>query len=170
MRLSLRLGSGLHLFQGFPICGSISVSLATAPLAPSNAPGTTRASQVPGASLHAYHALCRPRQTLQNLTHCGPFVLASGTLKPSPSASNSFTRLYQALESAASPAVYVVPCVRFNCFVRLVSSPPSYHLLHSCNTRYGWLVRPYPMGTFTPQEAPSFAWRTNVGAELNPGC
>ena len=29
------------------------------------------------------------------------------------------TRLYQALGSAASPAGYVVPCVRFNRFVRL---------------------------------------------------
>ena len=37
----------------------------------------------------------------------------------------------------------------------------SYRLLLSCNTRYGRLVRPYPAGTPTPQEAPSFAWRTN---------
>src|SRR5213593_4431409 len=29
------------------------------------------------------------------------------------------TGLSQALGSAVSPAVYVVPCVRFNCFVRL---------------------------------------------------
>jgi hypothetical protein len=29
------------------------------------------------------------------------------------------------------------------------------------NTRYGWLVRPCPTGTLTPQEMPSFAWRTN---------
>src|SRR5712692_880200 len=27
------------------------------------------------------------------------------------------------------------------------------HLLHRCNTRYGWLVRPSPVGTCTPQEA-----------------
>ena len=26
------------------------------------------------------------------------------------------------------------------------------NLLHNCNTRYGWLVRPYPAGTFTLQE------------------
>lgn len=140
MRLSLRLGSGLRLFQGFPVCGSISVSLATASLAPSDDPGTTRASQVPDASLHAYHALCGPRQTLQNLTRCGPFVLASGTLKPSPSASYSFTRLYQALGSAVSPAVYVVPCVRFNCFVRL---PPFFLLIASYSVATlgtgGWL-------------------------------
>jgi len=30
------------------------------------------------------------------------------------------------------------------------------------NTRYGWMVSPYPTGTCTRQEAPSFAWRTNV--------
>jgi hypothetical protein len=38
----------------------------------------------------------------------------------------------------------------------LVSLPPSL-----CNTWYEWLVRPYSVGTLTPQEAPSFAWRTN---------
>src|SRR5204862_232762 len=36
------------------------------------------------------------------------------------------------------------------------------HLLHRCNTRYGWLVRPDPVGTSTLQETPSFAWRTNA--------
>jgi hypothetical protein len=30
------------------------------------------------------------------------------------------------------------------------------------NTRYGRLVRPYPSGTLTPKEMPSFAWRTRV--------
>ena len=34
-------------------------------------------------------------------------------------------------------------------------------LLHHCNTRYEWLVRPCSTGTFTLQETPSFAWRTN---------
>jgi hypothetical protein len=51
--------------------------------------------------------------------------------------------------SAASLVAYVVPCVRFSCIVRLK------HLLYSCNTRYGWLVRPYPAGTYTLQETPS---------------
>src|SRR6185503_17529058 len=40
------------------------------------------------------------------------------------------------------------------------------HLLHSCNTRYEWLVRPYSAGTLTLQEAPSFAWRTNAAVQL----
>ncbi|MGO9568745.1 MAG: hypothetical protein ACLP5H_14510, partial [Desulfomonilaceae bacterium] len=35
------------------------------------------------------------------------------------------------------------------------------NLLCIRNTRYGWLVRPYPAGTRTPQETPSFAWRTH---------
>jgi hypothetical protein len=33
-------------------------------------------------------------------------------------------------------------------------------LLRICNTRYGRLVRPYPAGTLTLQEAPSLSWRT----------
>ena len=36
-------------------------------------------------------------------------------------------------------------------------------LLRICNTRYGWLVRPYPAGTRTLQEAPSLSWRTRLG-------
>jgi hypothetical protein len=35
-------------------------------------------------------------------------------------------------------------------------------LSSSCNTRYEWLVKPCSAGTFTLQEAPSFAWRTNA--------
>ena len=66
------------------------------------------------------------------------------------------SRLYQASGSAISPAAYTVLCVRFSSFVRSVN------LLQNCNTRYGWLVKPYPVGTSTPQEAPSFAWRTTA--------
>ena len=41
----------------------------------------------------------------------------------------------------------MIPCVRFNCYVRFILTPP-----HSCNTRYEWLVRPCSAGTFTLQE------------------
>ena len=41
----------------------------------------------------------------------------------------ALTGLYQALGNAVSPAVYVVPCVRFTWCVRL------YCLLSRCNTR-----------------------------------
>jgi hypothetical protein len=61
-----------------------------------------------------------------------------------------------------------MPSVRFNWFVR--SCP---HLLNdlpsSCSTRYGWVVSPYPEGTFTPQETPSFAWRTNENVSRRAG-
>ncbi len=124
MRLPLRLGSGLPLFLGFPVRGSVAVSLASASTASSINSGIARVSQVLDASLHAYHALCGPRQTLQDLTIRGPFVLASRALKLSPSALSAITGLYQALGSAVSPTVYVIPCVRFNCFVR--DFPPSY--------------------------------------------
>ena len=86
----------------------------------------------------------------------GCSVLASGTLKPSPSALLLLTRLYQASEGAVPLTACVIPCVRFNRFVRLLTSPP-----HGCNTRYEWLVRPYSTGTFTQSETPSFAWRTS---------
>ena len=124
-------------------------------------PGATRVSQVPGISLHASHALCGPRQTLRALTSFSAlFVLASGPLTPSPSAFGTFVPdpLYRGYIKtwgiAVSLAGYVVPCVRLNCFVRFCS-----HLLNdlpgNCNTRYGWVVSPYPAGTCTLQETPS---------------
>ena len=116
------------------------------------------------ASLHAYHALFRPRQTLRVLTFGGLFVLASDSLTSSPSAFLTVTRLYQASGSAVSPAVYVIPCVRFICYVRLRLTPP-----RRCNTRYEWLVRPFSAGTPTLQEAPSFSWRTSdIFVEARP--
>ena len=36
------------------------------------------------------------------------------------------------------------------------------YLLHIRNNRYGWVASPYPTGSFTLQEAPSCAWRTNA--------
>jgi len=42
-----------------------------------------------------------------------------------------------------------------SCFV--FKTPPS----HSHNTRYEWLAKPCPIGTYTLKEATSFAWRTN---------
>ena len=48
------------------------------------------------------------------------------------------------------------------CTLQLFRSALHQCFLHSCNTRYEWLVRPSSAGTFTLQEAPSFAWRTNA--------
>jgi hypothetical protein len=45
------------------------------------------------------------------------FVLASGPLRPSPSAL-AISGLYQASGSTVFLVAYVIPCVRFNCLVR----------------------------------------------------
>ena len=42
------------------------------------------------------------------------------------------------------------------------------HLLDNCNTRYGWLVRPYPAGTFTLQETPSLLGALTYPAFTTP--
>jgi hypothetical protein len=66
------------------------------------------------------------------------------------------TKLYQTSGSADSPVAYLIRCVRFAGVVQSCDLRPPR------NTRYGWLATPYPTGTFTLQEAPSFAWRTNA--------
>ena len=38
-------------------------------------------------------------------------------------------------------------------------------LRHGRKTRYGWGATPYPTGTFTLQETPSFSWRENAGPQ-----
>lgn len=40
------------------------------------------------------------------------------------------------------------------------------YLRHMRNTRYGWRAKPYPMGTFTPQEASNFL--ALLALNLNP--
>ena len=104
MRLPSRVGSGLPPYPGFPFRGSIAVSRASTSLASSGNSGIARASQVLDASLHAYHALCGPRQTLRDLTARGPFVLASGPLTPSPSA------LFRYNEAVSSFRKCGLPC------------------------------------------------------------
>ena len=37
-------------------------------------------------------------------------------------------------------------------------------VLGRCNTRDGWRVRPFPVGTFTGLETPSLSWRKNAGS------
>ena len=131
------------------------------------------------------------------------FVLASGPLKPSPSAfwtvdtvtpnNGAISRLQEVWSSLwptsfpvyASMMLFESWCQRFvfDASAPLVevagipASTPRFSLfdgnssnrlsclLHHCNTRYEWLVRPCSAGTFTLQETPSFAWRTNETVE-----
>src|SRR3990172_11822017 len=49
------------------------------------------------------------------------------------------------------------------CTLHLLCSPAQHlWLRRRCNTRYGWVVSPFPTGTFTRQDAPSLSWRDNV--------
>jgi len=156
MQLPLCLGSGLPLFPGFPVRGSLAVSLASASTTSSINSGIARVSQVLDASLHAYHALCGPRQTLQDLTT--PRSLRVGFWAVNTIAICSI-RFNGAVSSFGECGL---PCgLRDSlCTLQLFRSGLS-SLLLSCNTRYEWLVKPYSTGTFTRPEAPSFAWRTN---------
>lgn len=95
----------------------------------------------------------------------GPSVWASGTLKPSPSAFPLLRGCIK-LQGVRSPLRSM--------WFPVYASAGSFGfttLLSNCNTRYGWLVGPYPAGTLTLQEAPSFAWRTNspASAARRPG-
>jgi hypothetical protein len=55
------------------------------------------------------------------------------------------------------------------CTLTFLSCSPVTRLLNKINTRYGWMVNPYPTGTFTLQDTLSFAQRDNashIGAAL----
>ena len=117
----------------------------------SNNKEAKRVSQVPDASLTACHAL-GPRQSLRNLTFaqcsgqalqrvCDSFVLASGTLKPSPTARcTNEAELLKGGTAPLRPTVFPVYASR-SLFLGInrVRRPR--------NTRYGLLVRLCPMGT-----------------------
>jgi len=72
----------LSSFPGFPLRVLNPLCHTTVQIAA----GTNRVSQVLNASLYTCHALSGPRQTLRNLASTDSFVLASGSLTPSPSA------------------------------------------------------------------------------------
>jgi len=117
-------------------------------------PGTTRVSQVPDVSLHASHALWTPAGPPSTHPFLGALCVGFWPVNTIAACFIALSRLYHALGSAVFPTGYVVPCIRLKCFVR--SCP---HLLNdlpnNCNTRYGWMVSPYPAGTCTLQETPS---------------
>ena len=80
------------------------------------------------------------------------------TLQPSATGTSSFRSDTSTSGSTVSPAACMILCVRFTCFVRKNLLP----LRHRRNTRYGWAANPFPTGTCTLQDAPSFAWRAHV--------
>ena len=122
--------------------------------------GGIRVSQVLAASLHAYHALRWTPADPREPGHGDSSVWASSALKLSPSALAANGAVSSFRECGLPYGLRDSLCTLQPCrSVRL-------HLLHSCNTQYEWLARPYSAGTFTLQEAPSFAWRTNSALQL----
>ena len=67
--------------------------------------------------------------------------------------------------STASPMAYRLLCVRFTCLVHTPHRLLTIRALRRRrNTRYGWVVSPYPAGTCTPHDTPSFTWHNNEPA------
>ncbi len=108
------------------------------------------------ASLHTCHALRTPAVPPES-RHDDSFVSASVIVTTSPTALIFLTALYHA------SGVRLTPCGLHNslCTLRAGRSTVCLSFPRSRNTRYGRLAKPYPAGTCTLQEAPSFVWRTN---------
>jgi hypothetical protein len=112
-----------------------------------------------GAPLHACHALKTPAD-LQNLTITIPLRGLPATLNSRRLHLTPFRGCTRpgGVRSPLRPAWFPVYASSLS-FGSSTSTP----LLRTCNTRYGWVVSPYPAGTRTLQEAPSLAWRTTPG-------
>ena len=108
------------------------------------------------ASLPACHGLMTPADLII-LAISDDVVLPSGPLKPSASATTPLSKLYQHFRERGSPYGLQdsLSTLHLSC------SPQPSRLRHRSKTRYGWVANPFPTGTFTLQDAPSFAWRDN---------
>jgi len=111
------------------------------------------------ASLCTCHSLLTP-ETLHILTRSDASVLPSAYVKTLGDLKFDFEAV-STLRSYELPTACTILCVRFTHFVLLWKS---IKLRFRCgrNTRYGWMVNPFPTGPFTLQDAPSFAWRSNA--------
>ena len=100
--------------------------------------------QVPDASLHAYPGSQWTPGLGSSPTRC----LCGLLVRSSPR-----HRRYRLTGLSQALGMCGLPCgLRGSlCTLHLVRSGLC-SLLSRCNTRYGWLVRPYPVGTSTPQE------------------
>ena len=107
-----RLGFGISPSPGFPLRVSIPAYLTAA----FPQPGTSGASQV----LRRISSCMPQPEDSGGHPHPHPdgcFILASGTLKPSPSAIR-ISKLYQLSGHTVAPTAYRILCVRFTSFVR----------------------------------------------------
>ncbi len=118
---------------------------------------------LPSSSTYLFlHATaCGLRRTSIILTLSGCFVLASGTLKPWPSAT-SLSRSCTSFQGARSP----LRPTGFSVYASPISCSQRTPLLRNGRkTRYRRVVSPYPAGTLTQQDTPSLSWRDNAQGE-----
>ena len=109
-------------------------------------------------SLPACHGLWTPAD-LRTLANPGASVSPSVYVKTLGIRNTLISKLYQHFRVHVTPMAYRILCLRLTCFVRDSA------LRHRSKTRYGWVASPFPMGTFTPQDTPSFARRDNVALQ-----
>jgi len=111
------------------------------------------------ASLCTCHSLLTP-ETLHILTIADASVLPSVYVKTLGDLKFNFEAV-STLRSYELPTACTILCVRFTLFVHFLEVN-QLQFRRGRNTRYGWMVNPFPTGPFTLQDAPSFAWRSNV--------
>src|SRR5712692_2720084 len=113
-----------------PCVGSLAVCLATCRFGSRLSPGTRRVSQVPDASLHAYHALKWTPADPRGPHQFGPSVLASATVN---TVAICFKRLDGAVSSFGDRGLSCGLCVSL-CTLQLTCSVLGLRSC-SCNTR-----------------------------------
>ncbi len=110
--------------------------------------GPDGALKFSNTSLCTCHNLLTP-EALHILTKADASVLTSVDVKPlvDPQVLISKLSAMPVLRSCVLPTACTILCVRFTYLVRTCFFSV---LRHRRNTRYGWLVKPFPTGTFTP--------------------
>ena len=111
-------------------------------------------------SLPACHGLRTPADR-PNLATSVARMVPAGAFKPSASAM-AMSKLSQHCRVRGHPygLQETLSTLRPSCSPRVQP-----RLRHGRKTRYGWVARPYPTGTYTLQETPSFSWRDNAGRQ-----
>ena len=150
-------GSSTVPCPGFPLRASRSVchrciSTVFSLREPSGLPGFS------DASLRACHGLWTPAD-LRTLATPGASVLPLVYVKTLGIRNKLISKLYQHFRERDLPYG-----LRDSLSTLSPSCSPCLAavLRHGPKTRYGWVASPYPTGTSTPQDAPSFARRDNV--------
>ena len=105
---------------------------------------------------------------LRGTTARKPNLMSDGATSPliaKSASARALSKLYQHCRVRGHPCGLqdTLSTLRPSCSPRV---PPRRR--HGRKTRYGWVARPYPTGTFTLQETPSFSWRDNARPELLP--